>query len=1369
MLLLHHLVVTYPLLFPAYQPLVHANPDLDFFLSITHLQAHRKQRALARLHPLLPPPTPQPSNSTSPSPNLSPSPGPTGPLLPPSVLTDLILPLLHHFLFSSGGQGLSTLPYSSLTPHQRDRMRRSNNNTQGADHGLVEEAVATVGVVARGLPWSLWVGLLQGFVRQVKVRPELERLLVRVICGVVEAWHFDVLGGERMSEEEKAKEVETIDRAPRPQQRSVKGRTAKKPSQPAPASSPAAEEAKTDQAAGEADEAEDAVVIEAADAFVEVVEEEEEEEEEGVAAEDAMEVEESDAVVSVPSAQRARTLALKVRHVLSTSLLPHLLSLLTGTNRGDALSLLRPSVALAIVHLLLRVPSDFFQLHFPRLLTSLLSHLCRREQDARDVARKVLVDVVVAIGSSHLSRMVTEAKQMLRRGYQVHVLGYLVWAVLDRLVKEKEGVDVAGVDAAVETVMSLVMEELVGEVGREKEVEAIRRAAKEVRAAKALDVVECLAELSSFEAVKAVVKPMVDLLLSSVRSEEVKQMKEGLRRVGEGLMRNRSVDVKDVLVFVYATVNDAMQTGAPPKRKKAAAAADDDDDEEDEELTEKERTQRMRRSKEATLTVQLTKSRAVTTAAPSSNHNLPVVVHFALSLLHAALKHHKLPESDATIRALLDPYLPLLASTTTLLAPSTPQRSSALSVDVLDVSLKVTNFLLRFPSLPSLPSFITRFSPFLFTLLTSSESALLPSLFKTLSILIQHSRYPFTQPQLSLLFSFIKQELLAPSDHSFVFPLLHSVLTRKLLHPDLYDAIDRTAQLMVTSPSALIRTSAASLFLLFLLDYPVGAKRMQHHLTFLITNLAYPVASGRLQVLTMLESVVVRFPQRVLEEVLEVLMLPLLCALMNEEEEEGRERVGKVMTRLVGRVGVEKQRTVARWVEQWMEKDEEGEVETTRRCGAMQCYGFMVEGMGEAIHRFVPAMMAQVRGVVAEEERRQQSAIRRGRRGVVAKEEKEEGGDGDGVEEEVGEEAVERVKEVGGEEGSTLDSQSGDWRLLYFTLITLEKALKQPGPVVKAFLPHVDPSSQASLYPTLVSFMLHPHTWIRSVATRITAALLAAAPALSSAQTLRLMKVSCMQLDSERLQEKLAQHAVNNLIQLAAYSLTIGWDDIAAAKAEPDDADVEGEVDDIEVEAKESITSTATSSRPSLASLHALVDQRQKNRGLNWAFHRLSYMSRQPGHVKRTAILSFFRHVIRELAVAVYLPYLLPLLHSLFRLANQADYNEQSAEVKAAAAVLMEELQQKAGSGVFLPYYNAVRGGVMDVRRERREKRKVMAVVAPAAFARRKQEKHGRKKLSRKRKMEGVKLAKGIAGVFRIERQRSQESAQAGQKRRKTA
>ena len=42
-----------------------------------------------------------------------------------------------------------------------------------------------------------------------------------------------------------------------------------------------------------------------------------------------------------------------------------------------------------------------------------------------------------------------------------------------------------------------------------------------------------------------------------------------------------------------------------------------------------------------------------------------------------------------------------------------------------------------------------------------------------------------------------------------------------------------------------VRQQCSGMMLQFVLDYPLGAKRLQHHLQFLITNLAFEHESGR--------------------------------------------------------------------------------------------------------------------------------------------------------------------------------------------------------------------------------------------------------------------------------------------------------------------------------------------------------------------------------------------------------------------------------------------------------------------------------------------------------------------------------------------
>ena len=1406
LLLLHHLIVTFPTPYAGFQPLLHDNPDLDFLLNITHIQSHRRAKALSRLHLILA-------------------------QLPARVLIDVVLPLLNDALMGGGSaESRFSMPNS-----------RAQRGTEGggADVGLVEAAIGLLRLMGGLLPFSAYYAQLLSYVRLMKERKRdtTEKLMVRAICSLVEGFKYDVIEGQQMSEAEKKEEQSAMQRSKRPQKRPIKGRPvngrkdAGKQGQNKVADKETKEEEIKEQVMEEDGALEESEQKEQIDDGVsdDVKETDNDEEQTALEEEDAEHEEEEldneiDVMEDVPvddtstgitirsaaesEAQRARTLAVKVRHTLSTILLPQLHSLLTGTKRGDSLSLLRPALALAIVHLLGRLPSDFFDLHFPRLLTSLLSQLQRREQEARDLTRRVMVDMIPVIGAQRLATVLDEARATLRRGNQPHVLGYYIHCVLERLVRER--VEVGLLDDCVDCVMAVMMEELVGEVAREKDVDALKRQAKEVRMNKSLNVVEALSELCSFDRIVGVVNPLRQALGTAVRADDVKKLKEALRRVADGVMRNRGLEVKQLLVFVYGMVKEVTEaaggaaagtTKPKPEEKKqpvVVAMADDDDEsdyDDEEELTAREKAARMRPSKEITLGVHkptIAKSRA----ALATTHNAPILLHFALSLLNNALAHHKLHETEPGMREMLDPYLNLLATACLLMKTTGGGQVKAKSVaggsgsggmgavsnEVIEMALRICNHLLRFSSLPSLPAFVPPFNQFLFTLLTSGQSSLTAGAFKTLSILIYHSKCTFTPQQLSLLFSFINQDLTALADSSFVFPLLHSILSRQLLHADLYDTMVRVAELAVVSVSGLVRQRCGELFVLFLLDYPIGVKRMRQHLTFLLSQLSYTVKSGRLSALSVLSEVVRRFPVVVLDEWVELMVLPLLLVLVNEDEAEVREAAGGVMRALMGRVSAEKQRMIGRWLDAWMEKGggagaEETAVERVRRCGAMQCYGLMVDVMGGTMDdKQWKAVMKHVTAVVKQEDSR--LAKLHGRNWAtedeVKSEEKDEtkevvfGHEAEEEEEDADEagnkQPMEDVQTAAidneGEEGhETVQSQSSDWRLLYLTLLTLEKALKRPPPLHASLAPYLSSTSPSSLLRPLIGFLLYPHGWIRSVTARLFSALLASSHQLPHDVTFRLLKGSCMQLNTMPLRETLATQVAHNVFALIKHALSLEWtsqqqratDNQQQQPEDPSAAD----------------SSEQKETKPSLLRIHSLLDSTHKIRALNWTFHRLSYLARQPNDVRRTAILTTFRSTITTLPYNAWSPYLLPLMHALFRLSNQ----ELAGPVKDESVLLMEELQRRVDSAVFLALYNEVRGGVLGVRRDRREKRKVLATTDPVQFVRRKQEHHRNKLTARKQRLEHSKLAKYVRGATAADvRQRMEQSgggAAGGQKHKK--
>lgn len=63
----------------------------------------------------------------------------------------------------------------------------------------------------------------------------------------------------------------------------------------------------------------------------------------------------------------------------------------------------------------------------------------------------------------------------------------------------------------------------------------------------------------------------------------------------------------------------------------------------------------------------------------------------------------------------------------------------------------------------------------------------------------------------------------------------------------------RVQEMMVRSQAAPVRQLCSSVLLQFLLDYPVGDRRLQQHLHFIITNLSYEHETGREAAIDMLK------------------------------------------------------------------------------------------------------------------------------------------------------------------------------------------------------------------------------------------------------------------------------------------------------------------------------------------------------------------------------------------------------------------------------------------------------------------------------------------------------------------------------------
>ena len=81
-----------------------------------------------------------------------------------------------------------------------------------------------------------------------------------------------------------------------------------------------------------------------------------------------------------------------------------------------------------------------------------------------------------------------------------------------------------------------------------------------------------------------------------------------------------------------------------------------------------------------------------------------------------------------------------------------------------------------------------------------------------------------------------------------------------------------------------MRELCSSVLLQFLLDYPVGQRRLQQHLHFLLANLGFEHASGRQAAASTLRALCFKLPGPLLDTWAPVFFLPLVAQQVNEDD-----------------------------------------------------------------------------------------------------------------------------------------------------------------------------------------------------------------------------------------------------------------------------------------------------------------------------------------------------------------------------------------------------------------------------------------------------------------------------------------------------
>ena len=545
---------------------------------------------------------------------------------------------------------------------------------------------------------------------------------------------------------------------------------------------------------------------------------------------------------------------------------------------------LRLPVAVTAAKLVKLLPEDQMSQLLPPMLLDLSYILRSRVQESRDTARRTLSEVATILGPSCLEYILKELRTSLARGYQLHVLSYTLHSILKSMEPTLSPGDL---DYCLHTLVSVVMDDIFGTVGQEKDNQDYISQMKEVKSSKSLDTMEMLARNATVRSLIKLVRPMKALLTGSLNSKQSKKADDLLLRIGRGLSSNPSAGSRDLLVFSYEVIQDLYLQMLPPDSQS---------------ITNDERSRQR-------FLVQLSGANKTTTGTNSPL--LYKLARFALDIVSLTLKRHDHLSTPENVHG----FLPVIGDA--LMQAPDEVKISALRLLSTIMNLPISE-LDQNASLYVLEAVTTIRNAM------STNSELAQAALKVVTAILRERKdVKVRDTDVSYLLHRITPDLEEPSRQGVTFNFVKAVMARKFVLPEVYDLADQIGIMMVTNHDRTARDTARGIYVHFLLQYPQKENRWAKQIKFLIKNLDYKFPEGRQSVMEAVNALLTKVENhKITQELIEAFFMPVVLLMSNDDESRCREMAGALLGQIFHKADGEHLKSLLEPLRSWIHQTE---------------------------------------------------------------------------------------------------------------------------------------------------------------------------------------------------------------------------------------------------------------------------------------------------------------------------------------------------------------------------------------------------------------------------------------------------------------
>lgn len=913
---------------------------------------------------------------------------------------------------------------------------------------------------------------------------------------------------------------------------------------------------------------------------------------------------------------------------------------------------LRIPVAVSSVKLLKILSSDQIQDRLPPVLTDVCHILRSRAQESRDLTRKTLVDMLAIIGPNYLGFVLKELRHALARGYQLHVLSYTVHSILVAAVPIFES---GALDYCLPQIASIIMDDIFGATGQEKDAEDYISKMKEVKSSKSFDSMELVAKVATVESFSFLIQPLQILLQQKLDLRTIQKADELLRRIGAGMIRNETVRSRKVLIFCHEIIREAYKTGRGINDTAFKSG---------------------HWSNRFLINFRGASKSGIGTSTSSYSYKF---IRFGLDVLRSVLHKHDILRTQANLAG----FMPIIGDA--LIDPNEEIQISVLRLltTIIQVPLQQID--------ENSGVYIAESVKIIKTSGSVNTEIAQAALKLVSAILRERKDVEFREMDIAYLLKRLMPELEEPDRQGAAFNFLKAVMARKIIITEVYEMADVVATMMVTNQSRGARDLARGVYFQFLMNYPQKQKRFEKQMAFLVNNLEYKHQEGRQSVMEVINLLLLKTGDSLLQTVVDRFFRPLVLAIANDESTSCREMASTLLKACFEQADAERIKSFLALLKSWLGRKDQPLLHRV----ALQTYGTFFESRGTGGEKVIAYLKPELEHAI---------------------------------------------------ETCISDSVNPKWETLYSALQTFSK-------ICHIFPSLAVGSDYANLWASVGQCLSYPHAWVKLLSAKLFELFLTDVSRVNAKQeqmvfplkgsnglsldrpeVMRATRATLGCLKVPSVSEDLASQCARNLIHLGrimgrSSSQRESTAQIATAGVAHSDKDEDEAQNSEDLQGFESST------------------------WLDFLFQQASEIVRCGPLTKNVqalppinAALQVVRALCNNLPTPAITGNIETILLSLHNLTDpsipapfSADEEFSSAykSLVSEASDIMSLLQQKLGTTAYVSKISKVREGVKTRREDRRVKRRIEAVTEPEKVGKLKRRKGEKKKEKRREKSAG--------------------------------